>query len=133
MNLRVVILSYILSFSYLIKEQLNSLRMSEIKLSYLVENYPENLELDKELYRIMPSYANYENKIFRELRSIDEYSRLYLENYSYRHNILMPNFERLQITRQLISDILTRNNLLAQLNKGKKIGNQITNSLICDS
>ncbi len=92
-------------FSYSIKEQLNYSRMSEIKLNYLLENYPENLELERKIYRVAPSYANYENTIFRELRLIEEYDRLYLENRSYHPNVKMPDYERRKIASQLIADI----------------------------
>jgi hypothetical protein len=120
-------------FSYLVKEQLNRSRMSVIKLDYLLENYPEKLELEKQIYRVTPSYANYSNKIFRELRGIDEYSKLYLENQSTDPNILMPNYERLQAARDLFAKIQGMDNVLAYQRKLEKDISKPVMELSCGS
>ncbi|MES9901275.1 MAG: hypothetical protein ABW168_01170 [Sedimenticola sp.] len=120
-------------FSYLIKEQLNSSKMHEIKLSYFLKYHPDKLDLDKEIFRVMPSAANYSNEYFREIRKIPEYDQLYLENYSYRHNIKMPNYEKLQTVSQLLSDIKSKASILAFQHVIMKKASKPVMELDCDS
>ena len=120
-------------FSYLIKEQLNNSRMHEIKLSYFLKNHPDKLDLNKKIFRVMPSAANYSNVHFRELRKYPEYNRLYLENYGYRHNIKMPTYEKLQTVSQLLSDIKSKANVLSYQQEIVKETGKPVMGLVCDS
>lgn len=120
-------------FSYLIIEQLNFNEMQKIKLSYLLENHPEALKLERPIFAVTPSYANYQNAIFRELNKIDRYRKLYLENQSYEHNIKMPDFERLQEVSQVISDIKSKDSIRAIQEEVEKRFSQPVIKLNCGS
>lgn len=120
-------------FSYLIAEQLNNSKMNEIKLSYFLKNHPDEIDINKNIFRMMPSAANYTSKHFRELRKNPKFNRLYLENYSYRHNVKMPNFEKLQAVSQLLAEIKLQDNIQTYQRDVEKNASKPVMELDCNS
>lgn len=95
-------------FSYLIKEQLNNDAMKRITLNYLLENRPGEIRVKEKVYRLVPHYLNYQNEIHRELRKIKEFDQLFKENYSYKHDVKNPAYDRLRKASQIVADIQKR-------------------------
>lgn len=93
------------NFDYLAEEQKNSMRMSQITLDFLLRNKPQKLRMQGMVSNFVPVYHQYQQETFRELRSIVEYNKLYLENRSYEHNEKMPNHAELRKASTLIRKI----------------------------
>lgn len=92
-------------FHYLIVEQKNSARLNQITLDHLINKHVYELRMDGVVYNVAPVYSIYQNRIFRELMELDEFSKLFRENRGYENVEIMPNYQRFQEVTLLISTI----------------------------
>ena len=120
-------------FQYLIQEQKNNNRLAQITLDYLLDSHPEELKLNEKLYRAVPRYLNYHQKIHRELRNINEFDRLFLENQNYSHNIKNPNYDRLTEASELIAKIKSHPSVTSQSKEALKKGDILVSEINCGS
>lgn len=120
-------------FSYLITEQKNNYRALEITIRHLIKNHPEELKLEGNIYNLVSRYRYYGQEIYRELRAIPEFDRIYWENESFKKENKMPDYERLK----LASDFVLGIDLPNQLKEIKDIANKksqaMVSSLPCNS
>ena len=121
-------------FSYLITEQKDHNRMQEITVEYLIKKHPDELNLDGSLYNMVPRYKHYEQKIYRELRSIPEFTQLYIDIESYKKENKMPVFEDLKAASNIIFENLDGiPSVIAQKNLALKKAEKMVSSLSCGS
>ena len=94
-------------FYYLNQEQVNYIRMKEITIDYVIKFHPTELKLSdgNSLYNLVPRYTQYQQEIYRELRKIPEFNQLYKDNESYKHNNMMPDYERLKMASTVLKEI----------------------------
>ena len=118
-------------FEYLIQEQKNNNRLSQITLDYFLDSRPEELKFSEKVYRAVPRYLNYQQEIHRKLRNIKEFDRLFLENQNYSHNIKNPNYDRLKKASQLIADIKSHPSVTSLSREVLKKGEVLVSELNC--
>ena len=119
-------------FNYFIAEQKNSMRMSQITLDYLLKYKPVELRMQGTVDNFVPIYFQYHQEIFRELRTIIEYNKLYLENRSYEHNGKMPNYADYEMASALIKKIEETDPVKAKGKLVMKMAQQPVVSVDCD-
>ena len=137
-------------FMYLITEQKDHNRMQEITVEYLIKKHPDlltgersyhgarkhpdELNLDGSLYNMVPRYKHYEQKIYRELRAIPEFTQLYIDIESYKKENKMPVFEDLKAASNIIFENLDGiPSVIAQKNLALKKAEKMVSSLSCGS
>ena len=54
------------------------------------------------LFSMVPRYKNYAQAIYRELRTIPEFTKLYQEIESYKKENRMPDFDRLKKASDIV-------------------------------
>lgn len=121
-------------FSYLIKEQRNHNRMQEITADYLVYSHPEELKIDGSLFNLVPRYKHYKQKIYRELRAIPEFTRLYLEIESYKKENMMPDYIKLTRASEIVWTELDKIRVVLEAkNSALKQANKMVYSINCQA
>jgi hypothetical protein len=120
-------------FHFLIQEQKNHNRLSQITLEYLLDNHPEDLRLTAKIYGVVPLYLNYHQKKLEDLRKISEFDRLFLKNQSYLENEKNTSQDRLKAARQVIEDIRNMPRIKSIANEVLKKGDVLVSELKCES
>ncbi|MCP5005674.1 MAG: hypothetical protein GY941_17325 [Planctomycetes bacterium] len=120
-------------FSYLVSEQKNHIRAREITIIHLVKNHPEELDFEGSLYNLVPKYKYYAQPIYRELRAIPEFSKIYWENESYKKENKMPDYERLKKASAVVLGEGTTNQLRDAKEQAIKKSQAIVATLPCNS
>ena len=118
-------------FSYLNREQMHHNRMQEITVELLVRKYPDELKLNGNIFNMVPRYKYYRQPIYRELRSISEFDKLYKEVESFKKENKMPDFERLSVAVEMLKKIDEKSNITSAMNEAQISANRSISSLGC--
>ncbi len=120
-------------FAYLITEQMNHNRMQEITIGHLIKKHPEELNLEGNLYNMVPRYKHYAQEIYRELRTIPEFNQLYLDIESFKKENKMPEFEDLKAASNILEELDNLPSVIKQKELAIKKSQKMATSLSCGS